>query len=80
MGTSVNQLVRDYLQQLAGKTIRTPLPLSSSAFRVPHRNIFVAVTRKLHGSSGDGAAVLYREDLQSGAVLAGVRVVNPFLR
>jgi predicted nucleic acid-binding protein len=26
-----------------------------------------------------GAAVLYSEDLQPGAVIGGVRVVNPFL-
>ncbi|MGA2597670.1 MAG: PIN domain-containing protein [Bryobacteraceae bacterium] len=33
----------------------------------------------LHAARSVGAAVLYSEDLQSGAVLAGVRIVNPFL-
>jgi predicted nucleic acid-binding protein len=33
----------------------------------------------VHAARSAGAAVLYTEDLQSGAVLGGVRVVNPFL-
>jgi predicted nucleic acid-binding protein len=33
----------------------------------------------LHAARCAGAAVLYSEDLQHGTVLAGVRVVNPFL-
>ena len=32
----------------------------------------------LHGSRSAGAAILYSEDFKAGAVLAGVRVVNPF--
>jgi predicted nucleic acid-binding protein len=34
----------------------------------------------VHAARSAGAVVLYSEDLQSGAVLGGVRVVNPFLR
>ena len=33
----------------------------------------------VHAARSAGAAVLYTEDLQPGAVLGGVRVVNPFL-
>ena len=33
----------------------------------------------VHAARLAGAAVLYTEDLQSGAVLGGLRVVNPFL-
>jgi predicted nucleic acid-binding protein len=33
----------------------------------------------VHAARSAGAAVLYTEDLQSGAVLGGARVVNPFL-
>jgi predicted nucleic acid-binding protein len=33
----------------------------------------------LHAARSSGAAVLYSEDFQHGAVLASVRVVNPFL-
>jgi predicted nucleic acid-binding protein len=33
----------------------------------------------VHAARSAGAAVLYTEDLQAGAVLGGVRVVNPFL-
>jgi predicted nucleic acid-binding protein len=33
----------------------------------------------VHAARSVGAAVLYTEDLQSGAVLGGVLVVNPFL-
>ncbi len=33
----------------------------------------------LHAARSGGATVLYSEDFQHGAVLAGVRVVNPFL-
>ena len=32
----------------------------------------------VHAARSAGAAVLYSEDLQPGAVLGGVRVVNPF--
>ncbi len=32
----------------------------------------------VHAARSAGAAVLYSEDLQPGAVLAGVRVINPF--
>ena len=32
----------------------------------------------VHAARAAGAALLYSEDLQPGAVLAGVRVVNPF--
>jgi predicted nucleic acid-binding protein len=32
----------------------------------------------LHAARSAGAAVLYSEDLQSGALVAGVRIVNPF--
>ena len=32
----------------------------------------------VHAARCAGAAVLYSEDLQSGAVLGGVRMVNPF--
>jgi len=32
----------------------------------------------VHGARSAGAEKLYSEDLQSGAVLGGVRVVNPF--
>ena len=34
----------------------------------------------VHAARSAGAAVLYSEDLQPGAVLGGVRVVNPFVR
>jgi len=34
----------------------------------------------VHAARSAGAAVLYSEDFQPGAVLGGVRVVNPFLR
>jgi predicted nucleic acid-binding protein len=33
----------------------------------------------VHAARLAGAAVLYTEDLQPGAVLGGVRVVNPFV-
>ncbi|HTW64665.1 MAG TPA: PIN domain-containing protein [Bryobacteraceae bacterium] len=33
----------------------------------------------VHAARTAGAGVLYSEDFQAGAVLAGVRVVNPFL-
>jgi predicted nucleic acid-binding protein len=33
----------------------------------------------VHAARSAGATVLYSEDLQPGAVLAGVRVVNPFV-
>ena len=33
----------------------------------------------VHAARSSGATVLYTEDLQSGAVLGGVRVVNPFV-
>jgi predicted nucleic acid-binding protein len=33
----------------------------------------------VHAARSAGAAVLFTEDLQSGAVLGGVRVVNPFV-
>jgi predicted nucleic acid-binding protein len=33
----------------------------------------------VHAARSAGAAVLYTEDLQPGAVLGGVRVVNPFV-
>jgi len=33
----------------------------------------------VHAARSAGAAVLYSEDLQPGAVLGGVRVVNPFV-
>ena len=33
----------------------------------------------VHAARSAGALVLYTEDLQPGAVLGGVRVVNPFL-
>jgi predicted nucleic acid-binding protein len=33
----------------------------------------------VHAARSAGAGVLYSEDLQPGAVLAGVRVVNPFV-
>jgi predicted nucleic acid-binding protein len=33
----------------------------------------------VHAARLAGVAVLYTEDLQSGAVLGGVRVVNPFV-
>jgi predicted nucleic acid-binding protein len=33
----------------------------------------------VHAARVAGAAALYSEDLQSGAVLGGVRIVNPFL-
>ena len=33
----------------------------------------------VHAARAAGAAVLYSEDLQTGAELGGVRVVNPFL-
>jgi len=33
----------------------------------------------VHAARSAGAAVLYSEDLRPGAVLGGVRVVNPFL-
>ena len=32
----------------------------------------------VHAARSSGAAVLYSEELQSGSVLGGVRVVNPF--
>ena len=34
----------------------------------------------VHAARMAGVAVLYSEDLQSGAVLSGVRVVNPFVK
>jgi predicted nucleic acid-binding protein len=33
----------------------------------------------VHAARSAGAAILYTEDLQPGAILGGVRVVNPFL-
>lgn len=33
----------------------------------------------VHAARIAGAAVLYTEDLQHGAALGGVRVINPFL-
>jgi len=33
----------------------------------------------IHAARKSGAAVLYSEDFQHGSVMAGVRVVNPFL-
>ena|SRR5258707_11510753 len=33
----------------------------------------------VHAARSAGAAVLYTEDLQHGAVLGGVRIVNPFV-
>src|SRR6266496_6150112 len=33
----------------------------------------------VHAARAAGAAVLYSEDFQSGAVLGGLRIVNPFL-
>ena len=33
----------------------------------------------VHAARSAGAAVLYTEDLHAGAVLGGVRVVNPFV-
>ncbi len=32
----------------------------------------------VHAARSAGAAVLYSEDLQSGSILAGVRIINPF--
>lgn len=46
-----------------------------------HRLVHISFWDALivHAARVSGASVLYSEDFQHGAVLAGVRVVNPFL-
>jgi len=58
----------------------TPSPGKQARAIELHRltNISFWDTLIVHAARSSGAAVLYSEDLQSGPVLGGVRVVNPF--
>jgi len=62
LGTSLNQLAREYLERLAG---------SDDAERD------VAELRQLSRAPRGGCSVLYSEDLQHGRSIDGVRIVDP---
>ena len=122
MGTSLNQLVRDYLKQLAGnsesecgrhgvRAALAPVPRQLGRLEVQprgtaraemngrvffdtncggirRRSLVAAETGPCHpafcGASSHRARLLpptapIERSLQSGAVLGGVRVVNPFV-
>lgn len=64
----------------SAKVIRfevTDLVAAIELHRLTHISFWDALI--VHAARSSGATVLYSEDFQHGAVLGGVRVVNPFL-
>jgi predicted nucleic acid-binding protein len=74
-GKSLNQLIRDYLEELAGERS----PATSEFDRLRELSVLALWDAMIvHMADRADCAVLFSEDLQAGRHICGVEIVDPF--